>query len=265
VQLINNLISSRSAYTDPRPFTWLPSQNTANTWLTYATTGQSTAFSPVITSPKTISVTLGNTLKYQITASNSPTSFNATGLPLGLTVNTTTGIITGIPLALGTASITISATNAVGTTSGSLTLSVSTGSTQTFAQWATSFGVSSNPSATPENDGVSDLMKYLCDINPTVPLTPAARAALPTLGDATVNGVDYVTLTYRQYQNETGITVTLESSPDLINWSPVVPPPLSQQLGVDPVTKDPIMQVGVTAATSGNQFLRLKITDPLTE
>jgi hypothetical protein len=69
---------------------------------------------PVITSPLTASGTVGAPFIYQITASNAPTSLNATGLPAGLTVNTTTGLITGTPTvaAIGSASVTLTASNA---------------------------------------------------------------------------------------------------------------------------------------------------------
>jgi PKD repeat protein len=79
---------------------------------------------PVITSATTASGTVGIAFSYQITATNNPTSFNATGLPGGLTVNTTTGVISGTPTTAGTYTVTISATNAGGTGSATLTLTV---------------------------------------------------------------------------------------------------------------------------------------------
>src|SRR5207248_11718439 len=75
---------------------------------------------PQITSALTWTGQVGVPLSpYQITATNSPTSFNATGLPAGLTVNTSTGLISGTP-AWGTDasspySVTVSATNGSGT------------------------------------------------------------------------------------------------------------------------------------------------------
>ena len=46
---------------------------------------------PAITSSGTASATAGDAFSYQITATNSPTSYGATGLPAGLSVNTATG------------------------------------------------------------------------------------------------------------------------------------------------------------------------------
>jgi hypothetical protein len=58
--------------------------------------------------------TVNVTFSYQITASNSPTGYNATGLPPGLIVHTTTGVIDGTPTAAGNYTVHLSATNAFG-------------------------------------------------------------------------------------------------------------------------------------------------------
>jgi hypothetical protein len=74
--------------------------------------------SPVINSTLTASATYGvASTNYLITATNTPTSYNATGLPTGLTINTSTGEISGTPtdIAGSPFSVTISATNAGGT------------------------------------------------------------------------------------------------------------------------------------------------------
>ncbi|HAZ07856.1 MAG TPA: hypothetical protein DCZ01_04870 [Elusimicrobia bacterium] len=78
---------------------------------------------PVITSALSAAGTIGTAFSYQITAVNSPTSFNATGLPTGLSVNIG-GLISGTPTTSGTSNVTISAANSSGTGSASLTLSV---------------------------------------------------------------------------------------------------------------------------------------------
>ena len=79
---------------------------------------------PAITSATSANGTVGTAFSYQITASNSPTSFSATGLPAGLSVSTTTGLISGTPTAAGTSTVTLGATNAGGTGNATLTLTI---------------------------------------------------------------------------------------------------------------------------------------------
>ena len=79
---------------------------------------------PAITSALTKAGTENASLSYTITASESPTSFGATGLPTGLTVNPTTGSITGTPMYGGTFAVGLWAQNAWGTGSNTLTLTL---------------------------------------------------------------------------------------------------------------------------------------------
>ena len=80
---------------------------------------------PVITSALSATGVLNVAFNYQITATNSPASFSASGLPAGLSVNPTTGAITGSPTAAGTVNVTITANNADGIGSATLVLAVS--------------------------------------------------------------------------------------------------------------------------------------------
>lgn len=79
---------------------------------------------PGITSDSTASGTVGTAFTYAIAASNSPTSYQASNLPAGLSVNTTTGVISGTPTTAGTRSVLVSATNASGTGSGAVTMTI---------------------------------------------------------------------------------------------------------------------------------------------
>lgn len=71
---------------------------------------------PVITSPVTAAGEIGEHFLYQITATNDPDSFAASGLPEGLSLDSATGVIAGLPLAAGNFTIELSATNPLGTT-----------------------------------------------------------------------------------------------------------------------------------------------------
>lgn len=80
---------------------------------------------PVITnSPLTATGTVHTAFSYAVTASNTPTSFNAAPLPAGLSIDPATGVISGIPAAAGTFFVEISATNVTNTGTATLTLTV---------------------------------------------------------------------------------------------------------------------------------------------
>lgn len=81
---------------------------------------------PVINSSLTAAGTHSVAFTYTITGTNTPTSFGATGLPAGLSVNTGTGVISGTLGAgtAGVANVTITATNADGTDTKTLVLTV---------------------------------------------------------------------------------------------------------------------------------------------
>jgi hypothetical protein len=79
---------------------------------------------PKITSPTTASGTIGVPFSYPITADQVITTWGATPLPAGLSVNTTNGLISGTPTVTGTFGVTLSATNGNGTGTATLTLTI---------------------------------------------------------------------------------------------------------------------------------------------
>ncbi|HEX4644433.1 MAG TPA: putative Ig domain-containing protein, partial [Verrucomicrobiae bacterium] len=80
---------------------------------------------PIITSALTATGTEEQAgFAYTIRATNSPLTFGAAGLPLGLNINTNTGAITGTPLYGGVFNVLISAANAWGTATNTLQLNL---------------------------------------------------------------------------------------------------------------------------------------------
>ncbi len=120
--LISGVTAAVGTYTVPLGATNAGGTGTAT--LTLAVSA-APAVVPVITSAASATTQVGVGFNYHITASNSPVSFTASGLPAGLSVNASTGLIAGTPAAAGTYAIVLSATNGSGTGTAALALTVS--------------------------------------------------------------------------------------------------------------------------------------------
>lgn len=83
------------------------------------------AEAPAITSPLGVTVMFGEPISYQTTATSYPHAFGATNLPAGLSINTTTGLVTGSVATAGVYTANISATNTVGTGSAPVVFTIS--------------------------------------------------------------------------------------------------------------------------------------------
>ncbi|AWI09961.1 putative Ig domain-containing protein [Ereboglobus luteus] len=79
---------------------------------------------PVITSAATKNGVVGEPFSYQIIAQYSPTAYDATGLPSGLAVNQTSGMISGTAATSGTYNVVLSASNAAGSGTAALLLDI---------------------------------------------------------------------------------------------------------------------------------------------
>lgn len=100
---------------------------------------------PVITGPSATIFSLGAFSSYQVRSNDPATQFSARGLPEGLSINPTTGVISGSTQATGSFAVTIIGTNAFGTTETPLTLSAQRTNTFLLGSSASATGVVNRP------------------------------------------------------------------------------------------------------------------------
>ena len=79
---------------------------------------------PYIVTTNVAVATVGQPFTYQIAATNKPTSYNATNLPVGLSFDSALNVIKGVPTAAGTTSVTLTAGNPYGVGNATLNLTV---------------------------------------------------------------------------------------------------------------------------------------------
>ena len=106
------------------PFAGLIQASDGNFYGTTSTSGSNGGGTVYKMTPGYLVGSIGAGFNYQIVSTGSPTSYGASGLPTGLTVNTTTGLISGTPLASGTSKVTVTASNAGGTATSGITIVV---------------------------------------------------------------------------------------------------------------------------------------------
>jgi serine protease len=156
--------------------TW--SNDTSNCEVTHAIVGGgSSANTVTVTNPGNQTSTVGTAVSLQLHATDSASgqtlTYSATGLPAGLSINSSSGLISGKPTTAGSSSVTITATDTTGA-SGSATLTwgvnPAPGGTCAAAQllgnpgfesgsmspWSASTGVLNNSSSEPAHSGSWD-------------------------------------------------------------------------------------------------------------
>lgn len=79
---------------------------------------------PSVVTPGSATATVGAPFNYQTQATNYPTNYSASGLPSGLSIDAASGLISGTPAMDGSFTVNLSVTNAAGTSSGTLNLTV---------------------------------------------------------------------------------------------------------------------------------------------
>ena len=110
----------------------------------------------------------------------------------------------------------------------------------------------SGPLADPDAVGVTNLQRYAFALPARGPV-----ANPTTLGSATVDSAQYLTLTFPRHTTASDLTYTLESSPDLITWTAVEGRTYSAGT---PATLTATDAIAIGAAP--RRFLRLRVTTP---
>src|SRR5579875_1962705 len=125
-----------------------PSGSATFTWTVGSTTGNTVT----VTNPGNQTGTVGTAASLQISASDSASgqtlTYSATNLPAGLSISSSTGLISGTPTTAGSSSVTVTAkdtTGASGSTSFTWTINAKTGNTVTVTNPGNQTGTVGTP------------------------------------------------------------------------------------------------------------------------
>jgi hypothetical protein len=172
---------------------------------------------PIITSVSSIRVVLGVTVSHQVVGTNSPTLYLAVGLPAGISLNSSNGILSGAALTTvspGLYVATITVANSSGIATQLLTLDVKSA----FAAWAQDQqigDINSASAADPDGDGAGNLLEYAFDRSPSSP----DNAAMTETSMVNVSGVPRMEISFVRPNNRPDLRYTVEVSSDMKTWA----------------------------------------------
>ncbi|MET0262244.1 MAG: MBG domain-containing protein, partial [Rariglobus sp.] len=214
---------------------------------------------PVITSALTITAVETQAFSgYSLTATGSPTAFSATGLPLGMTMNAATGVLSGTPLHSGVYLVNASVTNELATVSGTITITVAP---PTWTSWLAGHFIPSErsdllisgPAADPDGDGVPNLMEYYQDRNPKANEGAAAEVATEA---------GHLVFTYERRRGLAAGVFSVQVSTSLTMWSSGSGH--TETVAVQPLdARIELVRERVLAplSSSPKQFVRLRVSE----
>ncbi len=114
--------------------------------------------------------------------------------------------------------------------------------------------------ADPDGDGIANLMEYALNLDPR----QAQVTGLPTVGQVTVSGSQYLTLTYTQRTDTTGITYLPQVSGDLATWNggPGNTVAVSNTTSPDGLTQTVVVRDAASLTGTNRRFMRLLVSRP---
>jgi uncharacterized repeat protein (TIGR03803 family) len=155
-------------------------------------------FPPVISSPLTASGTFGDPFSYSITATHAPTDFDAFPLPASLSVDYSTGVISGTPTQTGLFAVNIAASNVFGSNIASLNLTIdkaiATVALSNLAQVSDGSAKSAIAITTPAGMG----LVFTYDGSASAPTKAGSYAVVATVDDVNYTGSTSGTLVIGQ-------------------------------------------------------------------
>lgn len=212
----------------------------------------------------------GSPYSFTFTASGTPApTFTVTAgtLPPGLSLNPTTGVLSGTPTTPGVYSgIQVTASNG---TAPDATQTFSITVTNTFNNYATSNGLTGGnaaPTADADFDGLSNLLEYALN-------QPSnANTLAPAVTLKNYSGTNYLSIQFTRVPLATDVSYIVEASPDLASWTTVGSSTggaaltgagvVSDSGGNAPLTVEVRDTVAPNPTTAPQRFLRLRVTQP---
>lgn len=148
-----------------------------------------TILSPVsVTGPTTGNATVGVAFAANVLTTGSPTAYTATGLPAGLTINASTGAISGTPTTAGNSTVTLGASHNGADATATLALTVAKGTaTVTLGNLSQNYtGTPRAATATTSPANLNVVLTY--DGSSTAPTDNGSYAVVATVNDANYTG-----------------------------------------------------------------------------
>ena len=237
---------------------------------------------PSVSSVLNATARVGTSFSYQIVADNNPTSFSAqlapalpspgpgmpgggSNLPAGLSFNPLLGLVSGTPSTAGTYQLLLGASNSAGTGTAILTLVVDASSpVVSWAQAAGLTGSNAEPTATPFNDGVSNLLKFAFNMNAGGPdssvLGEGGSSGLPNIQVDDSGSLPVLRVQFLRRRNS-GLVYVPERATSLDSFAPMS--------GIQTVTpiddtweRVDVVETAPSKPGTRSEFARVRVTLP---